>query len=891
MNKTQIQIIKKSTLLSLIILTIANPAEAQETTIENQKQPLIVAQNNSKTTITGIQINPQPSGIEITIETEDGTRPVPLIMNESEQVTIDFVDTTLNINGDNQFQVNDVSSDIRNITLTTLDNNTVRMVVTGTQQAPFGEIVPSPNNLILSLTMGRPTTAQNIFNRDDITITITGTRTARRLLDSASSITVIDSQQIERQLIQDIQDLVRYEPGVSVGRAANRFGNQGFNIRGIDGNRILLQVDGIRVPDNYVGRGRDYFNMETTKRVEIIKGPASALYGSDAIGGVVSFITKDPQDYLNVFGNSFYTSGQIGYDSRDESISLTGVLAGEDEDGKLQFSTVFRTATGSEFKTRGDITPNPQDTRDLSLTAKLVYNFNENSSLKFTGEFLDEKVDTNLLNEIGRTPLDFSTRPPLFFDRQVSEATDTRKRNRFSLDYNSTNPNPQWLDAINAKIYYQDAFIREQKLSSGTVNFIPGQTYPLGSRFGPSFRVPPGPNPVIRDELNEFSQKVFGGEIQLQSDFQTARASHRLVYGFELFNTRTSRPRDNSLIFPNLGVTSKFVIGEEFPNKTFPDTDTLRIGVYVQDEIEIGRWSIIPGLRWDFFSLNANEDDDFRRINVDNLVVEDRNDSAFSPKIGIVYKATPELSLYGQYARGFRSPPFDDANIGFTNFAFRYVVLPNANLVPETSDSFEIGIRGSYPQLDFNLAGFYNNYNNFIDTATVGTRPSDGFSIFQSQNIGSAEIYGLEARAEYFFNPTREHGFSLLGSLAWTEGNNNSDGNSVPLNSVDPFQAVVGLRYRAPEDRWGSELVGTFVGAKTRVDGDNLFLPDGYFLLDLIGYYNFSKNASLNIGLFNLFDQKYFEWSSVRGTAATNANLERFAPPGFNTGINFRLRF
>ncbi|AFZ47658.1 TonB-dependent hemoglobin/transferrin/lactoferrin family receptor [Cyanobacterium stanieri PCC 7202] len=876
MNKTQIQIIKKSTLLSLIILTIANPAEAQETTIENQKQPLIVAQNNSKTTITGIQINPQPSRIEITIETEDGTRPVPLIMNESEQVIIDFVDTTLNINGDNQFQVNDVSSDIRHITLTTLDNNTVRMVVTGTQQTPFSEILPSPNNLILSLTMGRPTTAQNIFNRDDITITITGTRTARRLLDSASSITVIDSQQIERQLIQDIQDLVRYEPGVSVGRAANRFGNQGFNIRGIDGNRILLQVDGIRVPDNYVGRGRDYFNMETTKRVEIIKGPASALYGSDAIGGVVSFITKDPQDYLNVFGNSFYTSGQIGYDSRDESISLTGVLAGEDEDGKLQFSTVFRTATGSEFKTRGDAIANPQDTRDLSLTAKLVYNFNENSSLKFTGEFLDEKVETNLLNEIGRTP--FNLRPPnlVFFDRQVSEATDTRKRNRFSLDYNSTNPNPQWLNAINAKIYYQDAFIREQKISSGIQ-----QSLGMG---------PPRFAPVTRDEINEFSQELFGGEIQLQSDFQTARASHRLVYGLELFNTRTSRPRDNTLIFAD-GSTSKFVIGEEFPNKTFPDTDTLRLGVYVQDEIEIGKWSIIPGLRWDFFSLNANEDDDFRRINVDNFQVEDRNDSAFSPKIGVVYRATPELSLYGQYARGFRSPPFDDANIGFTNFAFQYAVLPNADLVPETSDSFEIGIRGSYPQVDFSLAGFYNNYSNFISNATLGTRPSDGFQVFQAQNIGSAEIYGLEARAEYFFNPTREHGFSLLGSLAWTQGNNNSDGNSVPLDSIDPFQAVVGLRYRAPEDRWGSELVGTFVGAKRRIEGDNLFLPDGYFLLDLISYYNFSKNASLNIGLFNLFDQKYFEWSSVRGTAPDSPNLERLAPPGFNAGINFRLRF
>lgn len=243
-----------------------------------------------------------------------------------------------------------------------------------------------------------------------INITITGTRTPRLLLDSASSITIIDSQQIEQQVVRDIQDLVRYEPGVSVGRNASRFGNQDFNIRGIDGNRVLLQVDGIRVPDNYVGRGRDYFNIETIKRVEIIKGPASALYGSDAIGGVVSFITKDPQDYLDVFGKSFYNSGQITYDSSDESISLTGVMALEDKEGKLQFSTVATYTGADELKTASGVQVNPQDIKDYSLTSKLVYNINENNSLKLTGEFLYGTTDTDILNEVGVTP--FNVRPP-----------------------------------------------------------------------------------------------------------------------------------------------------------------------------------------------------------------------------------------------------------------------------------------------------------------------------------------------------------------------------------------------------------------------------------------------------------------------------------------------
>lgn len=103
----------------------------------------------------------------------------------------------------------------------------------------------------------------------------------------------------------------------------------------------------------------------------------------------------------------------------------------------------------------------------------------------------------------------------------------------------------------------------------------------------------------------------------------------------------------------------------------------------------------------------------------------------------------------------------------------------------------------------------------------------------------------------------------------------------------------MGLRYKALEDRWGTDLIGTFVSAKnrSRIDGDDLFAPNGYFLLDLLGYYNFSKNASLNVGLFNLFNSEYYVWSDVRGLTNDDPNLKRFAPPGFNAAVNFVFRF
>ncbi|MCC1747705.1 TonB-dependent receptor plug domain-containing protein, partial [Salmonella enterica subsp. enterica serovar Indiana] len=93
-----------------------------------------------------------------------------------------------------------------------------------------------------------------------------------------------------------LRELVRYEPNVSVGGAGTRASNAGYNIRGIDGDRILTQVDGVEVPDNffngpYAKTRRNYVDPEIVKRVEILRGPASALYGSSAIGGAVSYFT------------------------------------------------------------------------------------------------------------------------------------------------------------------------------------------------------------------------------------------------------------------------------------------------------------------------------------------------------------------------------------------------------------------------------------------------------------------------------------------------------------------------------------------------------------------------------------------------------------------------
>ena len=142
-------------------------------------------------------------------------------------------------------------------------------------------------------------------SEDIETITVVGTKVERSLAEVANTISVIAAERIERELSGDIKELVRYEPGVSVNSDAARFGPSGFNIRGVEGNRVAITVDGVPVLKgfsigSFANSGRTPVDLALLQRVELLRGPASALYGSDALAGVVAFTTRDPEDLFHV---------------------------------------------------------------------------------------------------------------------------------------------------------------------------------------------------------------------------------------------------------------------------------------------------------------------------------------------------------------------------------------------------------------------------------------------------------------------------------------------------------------------------------------------------------------------------------------------------------------
>ena len=711
-------------------------------------------------------------------------------------------------------------------------------------------------------------------------ITVTGTRTPRSIEDLPATVTVFDLEDLEFNGVVNLRDLLRYEPGVSV-RNDLRYGLQDVNIRGIEGNRILFQLDGIRLPERFefgpfnVGRG-DYVDFATLSTVEVLRGPASTLYGSDALGGVITFRSLRPDDLLTP-GETFALDIPFVYTSYNAGFSEAIRLAGRNDTGSEAVFVVSRIDAREAIVRADSSLIDPQDRSGTTLYGNFVHNFDDFSNLSIILEDFNRDTRTTTAEANLGSPAPGTVTTSFVEDILID-------RWRVALAYEFDDPdNPGWLQYALARAYYQDTTETEVNLEN---------------------RISRG-TPLFRETTNRLTSQAVGGEAQFRSDFTTGDLSHQLTYGIEASNTFNSRPRDRVQTNLITGESTRNIPPDTFPVKDFPDSDTLRIGAYLQDEITWGPVDLIAGLRFDYYDLSPSPDEAFNRNGAEAAGLEA---SSLSPRLAVLYNATPELSVYGQYARGFRAPLYSEINSGFTNTTgrfFKYQTIPNPDLQPETSNSFEVGIRGRYPQFDFGLTGFYNTYNNFIETfqpagirCLVEVDPCPTFSpalggtaqvnVFQTQNISDARIFGVELGTEYRFSPSSD-GFSLLGSLAWVQGDDLT--RDEPLRSVDPLKAVVGLRYRSPNDIWRAELLGSIVGTARVPEGTTTFVPSSYAVLDLLGQYNISPNVGLNLGIYNLLNTRYFIYSDTRNVPADAPDINRYSQPGTYVRVGVNLEF
>ena len=742
------------------------------------------------------------------------------------------------------------------------------------------------NNIVLEKrTAGSAITLQQM--------TISATRTEQAVDSVPNTVSVHEREELDRQNVNSIRELVRYEPGVSVGGAGTRSGNSGYNIRGIDGDRILTQVDGVEVPDNffngpYAKTRRNYVDPEIVKRVEIIRGPASALYGSSAIGGAVSYFTLDPDDIIKP-GQDVGARLKTGYSSADESWLTSGTVAGrvQDFDGLLHLSQrnghEMESYDGNNATGLARTGANPEDVRTTNVLAKLGWNYGEDNRLGLTYEKYKDDRDINQKSAVGGIFLE-GQGMNMYRDRR---GNDTITRERFGLENKFSLDSP-FADHIKTSLNYQIA-----KTDQAT-----SEIYQVGRRV---LRT--------RDTLYEEKQWVF--DAQLDKAFVIGDTDHLLTYGTTIKQQKVTGSREGAATCLAVGAGCT-AIGAPSPTPAdsvkkasdFPDPTINSYALFAQDQISWNDWTFLPSVRYDYIQLKPKLTEEFlNTTDPDRKYPHDDSNKTwhrFSPKLGVTYALTEQYTWFGQYAEGFRTPSAKALYGRFENLNENYVVEPNSNLKPETSKSYETGIRGNFDAGNFDVAVFYNKYRDFIDEDNAVLDPA-GSTVFQPGNIKRATIKGMEVKGRLNLDAFgAPHGLYTKGAIAYAHGRNDETGQ--PLNSVNPLKGVFGLGY--DQDNYGALVSWTLVKKQNRVDSATFFTPTGikangpfktpgFGIVDLTGFYKVTNDLTVNGGLYNLTDKKYWNWDDVRsydgvGEAGVTspASLDRLTQPGRNFAIN-----
>jgi hemoglobin/transferrin/lactoferrin receptor protein len=694
------------------------------------------------------------------------------------------------------------------------------------------------------------------------TVTVTATRNEQTLAQVPSSVSVISERDIDQQNIMDIQQLVRYEPGVSVGGTGSRFGLSGFSIRGLGGNRVLTQVDGVSVPNTFtfgqfLSAQRNYVDLDSMKSVEIIRGPASSLYGSDAIGGAVSFISKDASDYLEA-GDDLYARLKTGYDGSDDTWLKSATVAGRQ--GEFDAVLNIGQRSGQSRDTAGNVDgigvnrtkANPLDSSTDNLLAKVGWDYAEGQRLQLTYDKFQSQTDTKVLSEYSNTAA-----------IRTSDAKDQVDRERFSLDH-SLQIDSLLADQVKWQLTHQDSETRQQTFQDRVVGG--------GARY--------------RTRDSYYNEKLWAANLQLDKHLVSGEVAQQLTYGVDIKRLENSNLREGAETRLSTGVTTPVK-----PTSDFPDPTTWNYAAFVQDSIEIGNWTLLPGLRYDHYQLTPHVTQNYLNSAATNPNPPTYKDSAWSPKFAATYQLNQAVSLYGQYAAGFRAPQAVEIFGEFVNPGM-YQTLANPNLKSETSNSFELGLRSQNDYGSLGVALFYNRYKDFIEqeVRTSSNPVSFPFGDFQYVNLNQVTIRGAETKGELLLNQFGlPNGTHLTGSVAYAHGENDKTGQ--PINSIDPLKGVFALGYSQPNGQFGSDLTWTLVANKDRIDRSatpDKFATPGYGILDLNGWWQITEQVTVNAGLYNLTDKKYWQWNgNDLGTLSENSpSLDRFSQPGRYAAAN-----
>jgi hemoglobin/transferrin/lactoferrin receptor protein len=668
-------------------------------------------------------------------------------------------------------------------------------------------------------------------------VAVSATRSERKTDNVPRMVTVTTAEEIQELGARNIGDVFKDSPDITVPQQTGRFslaigsqgrgGQESINIRGLQGNNVLLLVDGIRVPNQFSfgslssGRG-NFLDVDGFRKIEVVRGPSSTQYGSDGLAGIVHFQTFNPSDFIQP-GMDKGGFARTGYSSVDNSSNTTFAYAGKTQD--VQGMVLGNIQSGHQLENQGSnystginrSAPNSADYRNWYLLSKALVRINSASSVGITYESQNLTQNVSNLSDLSSAVA-------------TSTASDTTPRDRISGEYHYRDFANEVIQAAKVMIYLQDASVTQKSYQESAA--AGGRSYPWRSR------------------TNTYSQNTKGINASLESN-TTALINQRLSYGLDWssadISSQINAAGNGTSITP--APPSQYDLG----------------GAFFQSEMAFGDLMLIPAIRFDAYSIKPQTG-----------IAATNSGSAVSPALGAVWNWVPVFRPFINWGQAFGAPTPDQALSTHANSGpgQNYRLVANPNLKPQTGNGIELGSRGRTGAWRYQVSAYANNYDDFIaQVTTQGSTlsPLDP-AILQYQNLNKVSIRGWDVRTDWAFAER----WQANAAMAYSNGQQIQNGITAPLNTIQPLRAVLGMRYDAI--KWGAfaNLVWNQGKAASNVNFNsntggtaNQFLTPASTILNLTGYWKPAKQITVNFNVNNVFNSTYWNWAGVQGSVTT----------------------
>jgi len=677
----------------------------------------------------------------------------------------------------------------------------------------------------------------------------------------AMPVSVVPREQFPRQSALTLSDVLSNEPGIYLVRDGG-WGTS-VNIRGLGESRLVTLVDGNRIETaNDLVAGLSMFDVNEIERVEVIKGAASAIFGTGAMGGVVNIMSKHGNYYNKP---TIHGSATGVYEGVNNLLGTHVDLESGAKSWKVRLSGGYRTA--GDYRTPDGIMDNSQF-NDRNVNASIGIRPARNHEIEVNAQQY-QAFDVGIPGGAPFGPTAIATYPE-------------EKRQLISARYTIKNLLPA-MNEVSLRVYHQ-YILRDVELIPNTSSSMVGnnritalKTTPRGEHFTSGM--------VLETRWKTFDNgQLTGGLDVWQRKLETSRQKLILQEVLDPFQ---------------MPVKTMEVVKSEKPN---PDSRFGSGGLFLQHDQKMldGKFDLTFGVRADMIRVINETGFDPVAVSIDGVdkqpvpnqritfPADTSNALSWSANVSGMYHLLKDLDITANLGRSFRSPSLEER--------FKYidlgakVRLGDPDLLPEKSLFGDLGIRLWKSRIQFQVNGFVHYLNDmiiekpdiFIYTLATGIDAgiTDTLPALKNANVDRAILTGFDASVNYQLFKT----VVAYARAAFVRGINLTSGGNLPL--IPPMMVAGGLRYQLP-GIFTLEWTSSWTSAQRQVAAGETE-TDGYFLTDIALY---STPMTMGITSFQLFTgvDNLFN-ASYRNHLATNRGLIT-AEPGRNIFIKLVMNF